>query len=130
MPLQISPRMNTSVSRLSIFLRWLARAVGLVSIVFFIVYFIATGYGFLRNELKLEANSVSFMIFSTTIGYVVAWFSELIGGIILVVGGGILAIYLMFLGGWYGVEGGMIYGVLFLIPGFLFLIADKSVSKK
>ncbi len=121
--------MNASVSKVAIFLRWLARAVGLVSVVFFLVYFVSTGFGFLRDELKLEASSVSFMIFSASVGYIVAWFSELIGGIILVVGGGILAIYLMFLGGWYGLEGGMIYGLPFLFPGILFLLADKSSKK-
>lgn len=117
--------MNNEAPKANKVLSWIARIIGLVTIVYFLVYFASQGYSFLKNELRLEANSVSFMIFSTTIGYVVAWFSELIGGIILSVGGGMLAIYLMFLGGYYGLEGGMVYGLPFLVPGILFLIADR-----
>lgn len=117
--------MSNEEPKANIILSWIARGVGLVTIVYFLVFFASQGYSFLKNELRLEANSVSFMIFSTTIGYVVAWFSELIGGIILSVGGGMLAIYLMFLGGYYGLEGGLTYGLPYIIPGLLFLIADK-----
>lgn len=127
MYLRVKPRIMNDVqaSRPS-FLSWLARAVGLVAVVWFLVYFVGQGYSFLKDELRMEANSVSFMIFSTAIGYVVAWFSDLVGGIILTVGGGMLAIYLMFLGGAYGLQGGMIYGLPFLVPGILFLIAAQQ----
>jgi len=108
---------------------WIARVVGLAAILWFLVFFIGQGYSYLKDVLRIEANSVSFMIFSTVIGYVVAWFSDLVGGIILTVGGGMLAIYLMFLGGSYGLQGGLIYGLPFLVPGILFLIAAQRASR-
>jgi len=124
-----TPVMNSTASKTGSLIAWIARAVGLVAIIFFLVFFVAKGYPFLRDELGLEAASVGFMIFSAVVGYIVGWFSELVGGIILVVGGGILAIYLMFLGGSYGLEGGMVYGLPFIVPGILFLIADASSGK-
>lgn len=121
--------MSAEKSKVQNVIKWIARVIGTVSIIYFLVFFISQGYSQLREELMIEANSVTFMIFSTTIGFVVAWFSEIIGGIILSVGGGMLAIYLLFLGGTYAIEGALIYGFPFLVPGILFLIAD-SLKKK
>ncbi|HRY99468.1 MAG TPA: hypothetical protein P5550_10475 [Bacteroidales bacterium] len=119
---------ETTTSRPGL-MSWIARVVGLAAILWFLVFFIGQGYSYLKDVLRIEANSVSFMIFSTVIGYVVAWFSDLVGGIILTVGGGMLAIYLMFLGGSYGLQGGLIYGLPFLVPGILFLIAAQRASR-
>ncbi len=123
-----APMNETTTSRPGL-MSWIARVVGLAAILWFLVFFIGQGYSYLKDVLRIEANSVSFMIFSTVIGYVVAWFSDLVGGIILTVGGGMLAIYLMFLGGSYGLQGGLIYGLPFLVPGILFLIAAQRASR-
>jgi len=65
------------------------------------------------------------MIF-TVIGYVWALSKPKQGSLIMISGGVVMAIYLLFLGGLIGIKMAMIYGLPFIIPGLIFYFFGNS----
>jgi len=100
-----------------------ARILSVLLIIGFLYYFFTHEYNRLENELSIETGPIYFMIFSVFIGFIVSWFFELIGGLVLVVGGLALGVYAFLSTGGDSAMTAVIYTVPFVVPGFLYLIS-------
>lgn len=100
-----------------------ARVLSVILIIGFLYYFITNEYTRLENELSIETGPIYFMIFSVFIGFMISWFFELIGGLVLVVGGLALGVYTFLSTGGGDPMTAVIYTVPFVLPGFLYLIS-------
>lgn len=100
-----------------------ARVLSVILIIGFLYYFITHEYTRLENELSIETGPIYFMIFSVFIGFIVSWFFELIGGLVLVVGGFALGVYTFLSTGGDDAMTAFVYTVPFVVPGFLYLIS-------
>ncbi|MBE0637593.1 MAG: hypothetical protein IH598_03650 [Bacteroidales bacterium] len=102
--------------------RWAARLTGLLGMVFFISYFTATG--FLEFDIQGEELTFVIILFSMClIAYILSWFIEIIGGLLLTISAVLLPFYVQLNEGISASKSLIYYGLPFLIPGILFIIA-------
>ena len=99
-----------------------ARILSVILIVGFLYYFVTNEYMRLEN-MSIETGPIYFMIFSVFIGFLVSWFFEMIGGLVLIVGGLALGVYAFLSTGGDDPMTAVVYTVPFVVPGFLFLIS-------
>ena len=99
-----------------------ARIVAVIMIIGFLYYFITNEYTRLES-LSIETGPIYFMIFSAFMGFIISWFFELVGGLVLAVGGLALGVYAFLSTGGDDAMTAVVYTVPFVVPGFLYLIA-------
>ncbi|MCF8232536.1 MAG: hypothetical protein K9J27_10140 [Bacteroidales bacterium] len=99
-----------------------ARILSVIMIIGFLYYFVTNEFTRLEN-MSIETGPIYFMIFSVFIGFIVSWFFEMIGGLVLVVGGFALGVYAFLSTGGDDAMTAVIYTVPFVVPGFLFLVS-------
>lgn len=102
--------------------RWAARLTGILGMVFFISYFTAGGL----LEFDREGGELTFVIILSSlclIAYVLSWFVEIVGGTLLTISALLLPFYVHFSEGISACSSAIYYGLPFLIPGILFIIA-------
>lgn len=99
-----------------------ARILSVILIIGFLYYFITNEYMRLE-KMSIETGPIYFMIFSVFIGFIVSWFFEMIGGLVLVVGGLALGVYAFLSTGGDHAMTAVVYTVPFVVPGFLFLVS-------
>ncbi len=102
---------------------WAARISAVVLIALFLYHFFTQEVTRLEEELSIETGPVYFMIVSVFIGFIVGWFVEVVGGLILTVGGLALGVYAYMATGADTPMTAVIYTVPFAVPGFLFLVS-------
>lgn len=107
------------------FLRWLARLIGGVSILAFIVISFSGGLEDFMNSYSGHRNSMAFLMGFAILGYVFAWFREREGGLILIISGIIIGLNMFYSGGMKEISLAIAYPLPALVCGALFLIADK-----
>lgn len=102
---------------------WSARILALTLIALFLFHFFTQEITRLEDTLAIETGPVYFMVFSVMIGFIVSWFIEVLGGLILTVGGLALGVYAYMATGANSHVTALIYTVPFAVPGFLFLVS-------
>lgn len=102
-------------------MRWTAGSLGFIPSFFFMLFMFGEGLPDLIDG-RTGVIPIMAMIFFAVAGYVVAWFQFRVGGLMMILGGLVMGVYLLVLGG----EGiGWIvasFSLPFIIPGYLFFI--------
>ncbi len=102
---------------------WSARILAVILIALFLYHFFTTEITRLEDTLSIETGPVYFMVFSVMMGFIISWFIEVLGGLILTVGGLSLGVYAYMATGANSHLTALIYTVPFAVPGFLFLVS-------
>ena len=106
-------------------LHYLALILGFQASAFFLFFLISDGVGDLMDG-KLSVIPILIMMIFTVIGYIWALSKPKLGSLIMISGGMVMAIYLIFLGGIVGIKMALIYGLPFIIPGLIFYFVAKK----
>lgn len=104
--------------------KWLARVIGFLACGFFLLFIIGEGMpSIIRGQAK-ELLPFLPLLITGILGYIIAWFSELAGGVLLIASGVAMATYLLLIliGGSHNLKAALIYGAPFVITGILFII--------
>jgi hypothetical protein len=115
-----------SLFRLSPFelMRWTAGLLGFIPSFFFVLFMFGEGLPDLLDG-KTAVIPIMAMVFFTVAGYCIAWFQFRLGGLMMMLGGFVMGIYLLI----YGGEGlGWIvasFSLPFIIPGYIFFILKR-----
>ncbi len=112
----------TKLDRTKKVLRRLARGISSLAIAFFLLMIIGEVY-FNSEPLTLEGGMIGAFAIFFTIGIVIAWIKERIGGIILIIGAIAFAIFILFSTGNNRVLASVLISSPFLISGILFYIS-------
>jgi hypothetical protein len=105
-------------------LRYIAVILGFQASAFFLFFLIAEG-GADLFEAKFRILPLLFMMIYAVVGFVLAITKAGRGGLIMISGGLIMAVYLLFMGGVGEYKMALIYGLPFIIPGFIFYYLGK-----
>lgn len=111
------------------FVRWLARLIGGVAILAFIVILFGGSLDDFMNSYSGHRNSMAFLMGFAILGYVFAWFREREGGLILIISGIIIGLNMFYSGGMKEISLTAAYPLPPLVSGTLFLIADKYAKQ-
>lgn len=96
-----------------------AQTAGLVACIFILIFFAGKGVpGILKNEENQWIPFIPFLLLSVA-GYIVSWYKELIGTIVMTTGGIILLSFFIIKGDALAV---LVYGLPFIIAGCAFII--------
>lgn len=104
--------------------RWAARLTGILGMVFFGSYF--TGVIIPEFQAQPETPDFTFILILTSlclIAYILSWFIEIVGGALLTLAALILPFYVHNFEGISAFSSFVFFGLPFLIPGLLFIIA-------
>ncbi len=100
-------------------LRYAAIILGFQASAFFSLFLITIAGTELIDGKARVIPILIMMIFSVS-GYIWAVYNSVKGSLVMISGGAIMAIYLMFMGGSGKIEIALIYGLPFIVPGALF----------
>ena len=100
-------------------LHYIALILGFQASAFFVFFLIAEGTAGLF-EGKTSVISILLLMIFTVAGYVWAITRSRPGGLVMITGGFLMAIYLILLGGLGEIKMSLIYGLPFIIPGIIF----------
>jgi hypothetical protein len=104
--------------------RWAARLSGILGMVFFISYFTSRGLAGIDQATATTNLTFILLLFSLClIAYVLSWFIEIVGGTLLTMAAILLPLYVYYNEGISLHTSLYFYGLPFLIPGLLFIIA-------
>ncbi|QSX05673.1 hypothetical protein JYG23_13555 [Sedimentibacter sp. zth1] len=101
--------------------RWIARVIGSLSTAFFL-FMIIGDLMFISEPYTLEGVMVVGFAIVLTVGVLIAWWKEGIGGVILTISAIAFAMFIYFTAGRYKVLASVLISSPFLISGVLFLI--------
>jgi hypothetical protein len=79
-------------------MRWTARALGFIPSFFFVLFLTGEGLPDLMAG-KTDVIPIMVMILLSVAGYLVTWWKLRIGAVIMILGGLVMGIYLLFVGG-------------------------------
>jgi hypothetical protein len=109
-------------------LRWIARIFGTLIVLFWLI--VALAYGTLEpSELGAEDIMMAILVVGTTIGVLLAWKLERIGGIITLLFGIAHSIFALFASGHNHAFAMLISGGPFIVIGILFLIVSARSTR-
>jgi hypothetical protein len=108
-------------------LRYIAVILGFQASAFFLFFLIFEGAADLL-EAKFRILPLFLMMIYTVTGFVLAITKAGRGGFIMVSGGAIMAVYLLFMGGIGEYKMALIYGLPFIIPGSVFYYLGRKKS--
>lgn len=106
-------------------LHYLALILGFQASAFFLFFLISDGVADIFDG-KYSVIPILIMMIFTVIGYIWALSKPKLGSLIMISGGVVMAIYLLFLGGIIGIKMALIYGLPFIIPGLIFYFVGKT----
>ena len=107
-------------------LKWSARIIGGLSVLFFGAFFVGEGMPDLIKGGDGHLQSMTLLMGFALLGYIFAWFREKEGGYVLVFSGVIMGLTMFYKGGLKDITFVLVYSLPFLISGLLFLRAGKS----
>jgi uncharacterized integral membrane protein len=123
----------TKVKHSSTIIKWVARIVGLIVLVIFVVFLIGNTVDTLQqaNKFDIESLYIIVPIVLALIAYILTWWYKIIGGSILILVSIIFAILLStatrinteLTSDFHAVLGWLMLGLPFLVVGILFLIS-------
>ena len=109
---------------------WKARILGGLAIMFFLYILISVWISEDSVQYNLPVNSMLLLLGFAALGYLFAWYREKEGGIIMVVSGCIMGMYMYYNGGSANIWSFTMYILPFLVPGLLFWwVGNKSVEE-
>jgi hypothetical protein len=124
----------TKVKHSSTIIKWVARIVGLIVLVIFVVFLIGNTVDTLQqaNKFDIESLYIIVPIVLALIAYILTWWYKIIGGSILILVSIIFAILLStatrinteLTSDFHAVLGWLMLGLPFLVVGILFLISS------
>jgi hypothetical protein len=106
-------------------LRYIAVILGFQASAFFLFFLISEGAADLI-EAKFRILPLFLMMIYTVAGFVMAIIKAVRGGLIMVSGGLIMCVYLLFMGGASEYQMALIYGLPFIIPGSVFYYLGRK----
>lgn len=109
-------------------LNYTALILGFQASVFFTLFLIAEG-GAELLEGKISVIPIMMMMIFTVAGFIYAIRKPEKGSLIMIAGGVIMAVYLMFMGGIGELKMSLIYGLPFIIPGLILFFNSKKKRK-
>lgn len=109
-------------------LHYIALILGFQASAFFLFFLISDGVGDLIDG-KFSVIPILIMMIFTIIGYVWAFSKPKLGSVIMISGGVVMALYLIFLGGVVGIKMALIYGLPFIIPGLIFYFVGNTETE-
>jgi hypothetical protein len=120
---------NVRISLLEV-MRWTARISGFIPSFFFVLFLTGEGIPDLQAG-KTDVIPIMVMILFTVSGYVIAWWKLRIGAVLMIFGGIVMGVYLLFNGGDGILSIVASFSLPFIIPGFIFfLMKNVAPSKK
>lgn len=108
-------------------IKWLARLIGFLVCGFFMMFIIGEGVPELFRG-QTGVLPIMTMVVAATVGYVIGWFREKAGGIIMIIAALTMVIYHFSIGGLDNWRGALVYGLPFLTVGALFIISDSDAK--
>jgi succinate dehydrogenase hydrophobic anchor subunit len=109
-------------------LRWIARISGTLIVLFWLIVAFAYGTGE-PSELGAEDIMMAILVVGTTIGVLLAWKLERIGGVITLLFGIAHSIFAIFASGHNHAFAMLISGGPFIVIGILFLIVSARSTR-
>lgn len=103
-------------------LKWLARILGGIAILFFLSFIISEGISGIGDSDNGQLRSVLVLLAFATLGYLFAWFREKEGGIFMIIAGLIMGADMFYYGGTKDINAVLIFSLPFIIPGVLFYL--------
>lgn len=105
-------------------IKWLARILGGIAVLLY-AYWI-----FSKGETLMMTSFLMVLGFGTA-GYFFAWFREKEGGIVMVIAGTLMGMYMFYSGGLNPVGLFLTYSIPFVLPGVIFWwLGNKDLSDK
>ncbi|MCB2220672.1 MAG: hypothetical protein KQI35_09770 [Bacteroidetes bacterium] len=101
-------------------IKWLARIIGGLAILFFGTIIIGEGVPEFKEGIPAELRSVIILLGFATLGYIFAWFREKEGGLTMSIAGVILGLNMFYMGGTKDTWAVLIFSLPFLVPGLMF----------
>lgn len=108
-------------------LHYTALILGFQTSVFFTLFLIGEGGADLL-EGKFSVLPIMLMMILSVMGFIWAISKPMKGGLVMIIGGFIMAAYLIILGGFGEFKMALIYGLPFIIPGMIFYFNKASSS--
>ncbi len=108
------------MSKYKTLILWKARIIGGLAIMFFLYVLISVKAEGDSSDFTLPFNSMMLLLGFATLGYIFAWSREKEGGIIMVVAGCIMGMYMYYNGGSADLWSFTIYTLPFVLPGLMF----------
>lgn len=111
-------------------IKWLARIKGGLAIIFFLYLMISVWSSDDSDQYTLPFNSMMLLLGFAILGYIFAWYREKEGGIVMIVAGCIMGMYMYYNGGSADTWSFTVYTLPFLVPGLLFWwVGEKQVKE-
>ena len=107
-------------------IKWIARIIGGLAVIFFAAFFIGEGVPDLIEGANGQLRSITILLGFAILGYIFAWFKEKEGGIVMTLSGFLMGMYMIFYGGTKDIVAALIYALPFIIPGLLFWWIGKE----
>jgi hypothetical protein len=101
---------------------------GMVISAFFSVFLISNCIGAIV-EGKFRVIPVLLLMSAPIAGYIWTFLKPKRGGLVMITGGFVLTVYLLFLGGFSEINMALIFGLPFIAPGFIYFFYWKRISK-
>ena len=110
-------------------IKWLARLLGGLAVIFFLYVLVSIAGSQNSEEFSLPYNSMMLLLGFAALGYLFAWFREKEGGIVMIVAGIIMGMYMYYNGGSANIWSFAMYTLPFVIPGLLFWwVGRKTIN--
>ena len=118
------------MSKYKTLILWKARILGALAIMFFLYVLISVKASPDTGEFNMPFNSMMLLLGFATLGYIFAWYREKEGGIIMIVAGCIMGMYMYYNGGSSDTWSFTMYTLPFLVPGLLFWwVGEKRIKE-
>jgi uncharacterized membrane protein YGL010W len=122
-------KQNAGTDRTTAVIRWAARAIGTIVVLFWLL--IAVGYGITEpSKMTLDDMIMAVLVAGTTVGVALSWINEKTGGIITLLFGLAHSAYALIEAGHNQGLAMLVSGGPFILVGMLFLLAYKRSSKQ
>ena len=103
-----------------IVIKWLARILGGLAVIFFGMFIFGEGIPDLLTIESFQLKSMLMLLAFAAFGYFFSWFREKEGGIVMTISGLVMGMNMFYHGGIGDIEAALIYSLPFLIPGLMF----------
>jgi hypothetical protein len=107
-------------------LKWSARTIGGLAVIFFGAFFIGEGIPDLIKGADGHLQSMMFLMVFASLGYLFAWFREKEGGFVMAFSGIIMGLTMFYRGGQKDIMMALVYSVPFILSGLLFVLCARK----
>ena len=107
-------------------LKWTARILGGITVLFFLVFAMGVGAPDLMNTDNGQLRSILLLLAFATLGYIFALFREREGGVFMMVAGFLLGADMFYYGGTNDIWAVLVYSLPFIVPGVLFFLVGEK----